>query len=361
MTIPEDVRILTINPGSTSTKFAVFSGTDPIFIKTIRHSAEDLEPFEKITDQFQFRKELILNQLKESDIELDRIRAVVGRGGLLKPIESGVYTVNEAMLRDLRNSPLGEHASNLGGLIAFDIANSLPDAQAFIANPVVVDELDDIARLSGHPLLPRVSIFHALNQKAVARQHAKSIMRKYEEMNLIVVHLGGGITVGAHKKGRVVDVNQGLDGDGPFSPERTGSLPVGALAKLCFSGKYTLKEVGRMIKGEGGLVAYLGTNSAYEVEQRVQAGDKQAELVYNAMAYQVAKEIGAMATVLYFQVDGILITGGIAHDKYFVNQIIERVHRIAPVHVYPGEDELKALAMNGLRVINGETIPKIYR
>jgi len=360
MTTLEEIRILTINPGSTSTKFAVFSGTDPIFIKTIRHTTEELEPFEKITDQFQFRKDLILDQLKVSDIELDQIRAVVGRGGLLKPIESGVYTVNEAMMRDLRNSPLGEHASNLGGLIAYDIASSLPDAQAFIANPVVVDELDDIARLSGHPLLPRISIFHALNQKAVARQHAKSIMRKYEDMNLIVVHLGGGITVGAHKKGRVVDVNQGLDGDGPFSPERTGSLPVGALAKLCFSGKYTLKEVSKMIKGEGGLVAYLGTNSAYEVQQNVEKGDKNAELVYNAMAYQVAKEIGAMATVMYFQVDGILITGGIAHDKYFVNQIIERVHRIAPVHVYPGEDELKALAMNGLRVINGETVPKVY-
>lgn len=357
---PEEVRILTINPGSTSTKFAVFVGTDPVFIKTIRHTSEELAPYEKITDQFQFRKELILTQLKQAEISLSEIRAVVGRGGLLKPIESGVYAVNQAMMNDLRNSPLGEHASNLGGLIAHDIALSLPDAQAFIANPVVVDELDDIARISGHPLLPRISIFHALNQKAVARQHAKSIMRRYEELNLIVVHLGGGITVGAHKQGRVVDVNQGLDGDGPFSPERTGSLPVGELVRLCFSGKYTQKEMLKMIKGEGGLVAYLGTNSAYEVEQKVQQGDKYAELIYNAMAYQVAKEIGAMATVLKFQVDGILITGGIAHDKYFVNQVIERVHKIAPVHVYPGEDELKALAMNGLRVLSGETTPKIY-
>ncbi|MDY0078699.1 MAG: butyrate kinase [Bacteroidales bacterium] len=356
----EEIRILTINPGSTSTKFAVFSGTDPVFIKTIRHTTEELEPYEKITDQFEFRKELILEQMQHADVELSQIKAVVGRGGLLKPIESGVYEVNDAMIRDLRNSPLGEHASNLGGLIAHDIAASLPDARAFIANPVVVDELDDLARLSGHPLLPRVSIFHALNQKAVARQHAKSIMRKYEEMNLIVVHLGGGITVGAHKQGRVVDVNQGLDGDGPFSPERTGTLPVAALARLCYSGKYTLKEVLKMIKGEGGLVAYLGTNSAYEVEQRVAGGDKHAELVYKAMAYQVAKEIGAMATVMHMQVDSILITGGIAHDKYFVNQIIERVHRVAPVHVYPGEDELKALAMNGLRVISGETEPAIY-
>lgn len=223
-----------------------------------------------------------------------------------------------------------------------------------------MDELEPIARLSGHPLLPRISIFHALNQKAVARQHAKSIMRKYEEMNLIVVHLGGGITVGAHYKGRVIDVNQGLDGDGPFSPERSGSLPVSSLVKLCFSGKYTEKEILKMIKGEGGLVAYLSTNSAYEVEQRVAAGDQEAELVYQAMAYQVAKEIGAMAAVLHFQVDGILITGGIAHGKYFVNQIIERVHKIAPIHVYPGEDELKALSLNGLRVLTGEAIPKIY-
>jgi butyrate kinase len=360
MGIPEEIRILTINPGSTSTKFGVFSGTDPLYIKTIRHTNEELEPFQKITDEFHFRKELILAQLREAEIDLNQIRAVVGRGGLLKPIESGVYAVNEAMIRDLRNSPLGEHASNLGGLIAHDIASSLPDALALIANPVVVDELEDIARISGHPLLPRISIFHALNQKAVARQHAKSIMRKYEEMNLIVVHLGGGITVGAHQQGRVVDVNQGLDGDGPFSPERSGTLPVGALIKLCFSGKYTEKELLKMNKGEGGLVAYLGTNSAYEVEQRIQNGDEYARLIYNAMAYQVAKEIGSMATVLRFQVDGILITGGIAHDKYFVNQVIERVHRIAPVHVYPGEDELKALAMNGLRVLTHETEPKIY-
>lgn len=360
MTHTEDLRILTINPGSTSTKFGVFAGTDAVFIKTIRHTNEELAPFDKITDQFTFRKDMIMRQIEQEEIDLQQIRAVVGRGGLLKPIESGVYAVNDIMLKDLQNSPLGEHASNLGGLIAYDIASALPTADAYIANPVVVDELDDIARISGHPLLPRISIFHALNQKAVARQHAKSIMRKYEDLNLIVVHLGGGITVGAHKQGRVVDVNQGLDGDGPFSPERTGSLPVGALVRLCFSGKFNEKQLLKMIKGEGGLVAYLGTNSAYDVEQRVQKGEPEATLIYNAMAYQVAKEIGAMATVLRFNVDGILITGGIAYDKYFVNQIIERVHRIAPVHVYPGEDELKALAMNGLRVITGETQPKVY-
>ncbi len=356
----EEIRILAINPGSTSTKIAVYIGTNPVFIQTIRHTKEEIEKYDRITDQFQFRKDLILKELEDAEIRIDLIRVVMGRGGLIKPVESGVIAVNEKMIHDLRECVYGEHASNLGGLIAWDIAKSLPDAKAYIVNPVVVDELEEIARISGHPLLPRRSIFHALNQKAVARQHAKSIMRKYEELNLVVVHLGGGITVGAHKKGRVVDVNQGLDGDGPFSPERSGTLPVGDLVRLCFSGKYTEKEILKMITGKGGLVAYLGTNSAYEVEKRAAAGDEEAKLIYDAMAYQVAKEVGAMATVLGCNVDGILITGGIAYDKYFINQIISHVHRIAPVHVYPGEDEMKALAMNALRVVKGETVARVY-
>ncbi len=350
----EGIRILVINPGSTSTKIAVFDNTTPTFIQTLRHSQEELEKFDRVTDQFSFRKELILKELKNADINLDLVKIVMGRGGLIKPVKSGVIEVNEKMVHDLYECVYGEHASNLGGLIAWDIAKALPDAKAYIANPVVVDELDDIARISGHPLLPKRSIFHALNQKAVARQHAKSILRKYEDLNLIVVHLGGGITVGAHKKGLVVDVNQGLDGDGPFSPERSGTLPVGDLVRLCFSGKYTEKEVLKMITGKGGLVAYLGTNSAYEVEQRIAKGDEKAKLIYDAMAYQVSKEIGAMAVVLNNEVDGILITGGIAFDKYFVNQIISKVHRLGPVHIYPGEDEMKALAMNGIRIIKKE-------
>jgi butyrate kinase len=353
-------KVLAINPGSTSTKIAVFEGRSPVFIQTLRHSQEELEPFEKVTDQFSFRKNLILEQLQDADILLSSIGIVMGRGGLLKPVESGVFAVNEKMVEDLRSCAYGEHASNLGGLIAYDIAQSLPGAEAYIANPVVVDELCDLARLSGHPLLPRRSIFHALNQKAVARDHAKQILKKYEDLNLIVVHLGGGITVGAHQKGRVVDVNQGLDGDGPYSPERSGTLPVGDLARLCFSGKYDQNQVMKMIKGEGGLVAYLNTNSAQEVEQRAADGDEYAKLVYDGMAYQVSKEVGAMAAVLNFQVDGILITGGIAHGKYFTNQIISKCHRLAPVHVYPGEDEMKALAMNGLRVLHGETVVKEY-
>lgn len=353
-------KVLAINPGSTSTKIAVFEGLSPVFIQTLRHSKEELEHFAVVTDQFNFRKNLILEQLEDAEIPLSSIGVVMGRGGLLKPVESGVFAVNEKMVEDLRNCTYGEHASNLGGLIAYDIAQSLPGADAFIANPVVVDELNEFARLSGHPLLPRRSIFHALNQKAVARDHAKQILKKYEDLNLIVVHLGGGITVGAHKNGRVVDVNQGLDGDGPYSPERSGTLPVGDLTRLCFSGKFTLKQVLKMIKGEGGLVAYLDTNNAQEVEERAAEGDNYAKLVYDGMAYQVSKEVGAMAAVLNFKVDGILITGGIAHGKYFTNQIISQCHRLAPVHVYPGEDEMKALAMNGFRVINEEAEIKEY-
>ena len=356
----DNIYILAINPGSTSTKIAVYANKTPVFIQTLRHTTEELAPFELVTDQFNFRKELILAEIAKAEIPLEYIKIVMGRGGLLKPVKSGIIAVNDAMLSDLESCAYGEHASNLGGLIAYDLANSLPDAVAYITNPVVVDELDDIARLSGHPLLPRRSIFHALNQKAVAREHAKSIMRKYEDLNLIVVHLGGGITVGAHKKGRVVDVNQGLDGDGPYSPERTGTLPVGDLVRLCFGGEYTQKQILKMIKGEGGLVAYLDTNSAYEVEQRAAAGDEKAKYIYDGMAYQVAKEIGSMAAVLRSEVDGILITGGIAHDKYFVNQVISYVHRVAPVHVYPGEDEMRALAMNGLRILSGEAEINVY-
>jgi butyrate kinase len=357
----KEVRILAINPGSTSTKIAVYQGSEPIFLKNITHSPEELAEFPKMSDQFHFRKNNILQQLKDADISLENVHAVMGRGGLLKPIPSGVYEVNEAMIYDLKNSPLGEHASNLGGLIAHDIAIELPDAKAYITDPIVVDELDVIARISGHPLFERISIFHALNHKAIAREYAKAIQKQYEELNLIVVHLGGGITVGAHKKGRVVDVNQGLDGEGPFTPERSGTLPVGALIRLCFSGKYTLDELLKMNKGQGGLIAHLGTNDAKEVVKRIEAGDLKAKMIYDAMAYQVAKYIGEMYAVLKCEVDAILITGGIAYDKKFVSFIQEYVHKIAPVHIFPGEDEMHALAMNGLLLIKGELQAKTYK
>jgi len=356
----EDYKILAINPGSTSTKIAVYKNNKSVFLKNIKHSADELKGFAKIADQFEYRKEIILKELKEADISIDKISAVVGRGGLIKPIESGVYEVNERMKEDTINCVMGEHASNLGALIADDIAKSIPNARAYIADPVVVDELEDVARIAGHPKFKRVSIFHALNQKAIARIYAKSIDKKYEELNLIVAHLGGGISVGAHKLGRVIDVNNALDGDGPFSPERSGTLPSHQLAKLCFSGEFTYDQVKKMITGQGGLVALAGTNDAYEVEMKAKAGDANAKLIQDAMAYNIAKWIGASAAVLKGKVDAILLTGGIAHNPDIVDYIKEMVGFIANVVVYPGEDEMQALAMNGLMVLRGEVEPKIY-
>ncbi|MFN8254733.1 MAG: butyrate kinase [Bacteroidales bacterium] len=356
----ENYLVLAINPGSTSTKIAVFQNSNPVFLKTLNHDAKELKKFATIADQYDYRKNIILEELSKTDLKIEFIKAVVGRGGLVKPIESGIYEVNEKLVKDLIDTKLGEHASNLGGLIANEIARNLPEAKAYIADPVVVDELSPLARVSGHPAFRRKSIFHALNQKAVARAHAKSVMKTYEDMNLIVVHLGGGISIGAHERGRVIDVNQALDGEGPFSPERSGTLPIGDLVNLCFSGHYSKEKIKSMIKGEGGLVAYLGTNSAYEVEKNAMNGDEEAKFYFDAMAYQVSKAIGSMFPVLKGNVDAILITGGIANSKYFVNKIIERVYKIAPVHVYPGEDEMRALAMNGLMVLTGEIIPKVY-
>jgi len=355
------ILILAINPGSTSTKVALFEKDRSIFLKTIRHSADELSKFQKITDQFTFRKEVIMNELISADLCIDQISVVVGRGGLIKPVEGGVYEVNERMKEDLEKGVMGEHASNLGGLIALDIAKSLPSAKAYIANPVVVDELQDVARVAGHPEFERVSIFHALNQKAISRQYAKSRDLRYEDLNLIVAHLGGGISVGAHYRGKVIDVNNGLDGEGPFSPERAGTLPTGQLVRLCFSGKYSFAEVKKMLTGNGGLMGYFGTNSSYEIEQRAANGDSKAKLIQDAMAYQVGKSIGEMATVLHGQVDAILITGGVANNKNLVSYIREMVSFIAPVMVYPGEDEMYALALNGLLVTRNEVPCKVYQ
>ncbi|WIV13315.1 butyrate kinase [Proteiniborus sp. MB09-C3] len=352
-------RLLVINPGSTSTKIAVFHDEGLVLEETLRHSNEELADYTTIFDQYQFRKSIILKILDEKGINITELSAIVGRGGLLKPIPGGTYSVNNKMLEDLRKGVLGEHASNLGGVIANEIASGL-NIPSYIVDPVVVDEMEDIARISGMPDIERISIFHALNQKAVARRFAKDKNRKYEDLNLIVAHLGGGISVGAHKKGKVVDVNNALDGEGPFSPERSGGLPVGDLAKLCYSGKYTLTEMKKKIKGCGGLVAYLGTNDAKKVYEMIEAGDEKAKLVFEAMAYQVAKEIGALSTVLEGQVDGIILTGGIAYNNMFTSWIRERVGFIADVVVYPGEDELIALAEGGLRVLRGEEKAKEY-
>ena len=354
-------QILTINPGSTSTKIAVFEDEKEVFSKTLRHSSEELAPFNTVASQFQFRKDIIMSVLKEAGVDVHSFSAIVGRGGLVKPIESGIYEVNADLAHDLEHPVMGEHASNLGGLIAQDIAKEINNgSKAYIADPVVVDELAPIARLSGHPAINRVSIFHALNQKVIARTYAKEVGKRYEDLNLIVAHMGGGISVGAHQHGRVIDVNNALDGDGPFSPERSGGLPTGTLVELCFSGK-PKSEIKKMLKGEGGVVAYLGTNDMLEVEKQSIANpqSKHAQ-VQNAMCYQVAKEIGAMAAVLKGKVDAILLTGGIAYGKPITDFIREMVEFIAPVKVYPGEDEMRALAMNGLMVLRGEMQAKKY-
>lgn len=354
-------HILAINPGSTSTKVALFEDEKQVLLKTIRHTADEIARFSNIASQFSFRKELILSELQQAGTDIHSIDAIVGRGGLIKPIESGVYEVNEAMIRDMQVPVMGEHASNLGGLIAHDLAREAGSGvKAFIADPVVVDELTDIARISGHPDIPRVSIFHALNQKSTARLYAKEQGKKYEELNLIVAHLGGGVSVSAHCRGRVIDTNNALDGDGPFSPERSGALPAGALVKLCFSGTKTYAEVRKMLSGGGGFVGYLHTNNAIEVEEKAST-DPQWKLILDAMCYQVAKEIGAMASVLEGQVDAILLTGGMAYGKPITDAITRRVQFIAPVKIYPGEDEMRALALNGLMVMKGETQAKIYR
>lgn len=357
--LEKDHYILVINPGSTTTKVSLFKNENAIFTEKIIHSSDCLKQFSKIIDQYEFREKMILELLKNKSIDLKLLSAVVGRGGLLEPLVSGTYQVNLKMINHLQKGLYGEHASNLGGILAYQIAktSSIP---AYIVDPVVVDEMDDIARISGTPLLPRKSIFHALNQKAVARKAAKDLGKNYNTANLIVVHMGGGITVGVHKKGRVVDVNNGLDGEGPFSPERSGTVPVGDLAKLCFSGKYSYEEIKLMLKGKGGLVAYLDTNDVRIAIKKATSGEKRAKLILEAMAYQISKQIGECATVLKGDVDAIILTGGISHSPYIVEMIKDRVSFISLVMVYPGEEEMLALCMGALRVLRGEEEEKIY-
>ncbi|MDQ0197376.1 butyrate kinase [Neobacillus ginsengisoli] len=355
----KEYRILIINPGSTSTKIGIFDNEFSVFEKTIRHEAKVINSFSNIIDQYEFRKNTILETLDKEGINISKLSAVCGRGGLLRPIEGGTYAVNKTMLVDLRSGFSGQHASNLGGIIAYEIASGL-NIPSFIVDPVVVDELEPIARISGFSLIERKSIFHALNQKAVARRVAKELGRKYQELNLIVTHMGGGITVGVHKQGKVIDVNNGLHGDGPFSPERAGTVPAGDLIALCFSGEHYREEIMKRLVGHGGLVGYLGTNDAVEVEKRIEAGDEEAKMVYDAMAYQVAKEIGAASAVLSGKVDAIILTGGLAYGKGFVKSITDRINWIADTIVHPGENELQALAEGALRVLRGEEDVKIY-
>ncbi len=346
--------ILVINPRHDFTKIGVFENTKLLYLKRIMHSAEELAKYSKLSEQVPFRTRCVVEELKQNDMPLDRFAAIVGRGGLIKPLSSGVYEVNDKMLTDLYNSHYSEDVVNLGGMLAHEVQKVMPNARAVIADPVVVDELDEIARVSGHPNFERKSIFHALMQKWIARKFAKSQIKPYEELRLIVVHLGSGITVGAHLNGRVIDVNQGYDGEGPVAPLRSGTLPAGDLVRLCFSGEYEKEQVLKMLTGEGGLFAWFGTMSTIEIEQMALSGNKQAKLVFSAMAYQVAKHIGSMFAVLEGKVDAILISGGIANSKYFTDMVLKRVRDIAPVHVFPGSDEIEALGMNGLMALKGE-------
>ncbi len=351
--------ILVINPGSTSTKMAVYDGENQVVRRSIAHSPEDLAPFDEVADQFEFRKQLVLDELKKLNIPLEDFKAVIGRGGLAKPVAGGVYEINEKMIDDTWHV-LHWHACDLGCLIADAIAKTIPGCRSFIADPGVVDELNDYIRICGSPLMERICIWHALNQRAIARRFAKDKNTKYEDLNLIICHLGGGISVAAHDHGRAVDANNALDGEGPFSPERAGSLPASDLIRLCFSGKYTEKELLKSIAGKAGLTALLGTNNLMEIEDRIEKGDERARLVLDAMIYHIAKNIAAQSAVLYGKIDAILITGGMAKSDYVVPRLVERIEFLAPTYIYPGEDELEALAQNAYAVLSGATQAKIY-
>ncbi len=359
-------RLLVINPGSTSTKVSVYEDEQPLFVETLRHSSRELEAFSHVLDQYDLRLGAVLDFLEQAQIPLTSLSAVVGRGGLLRPIPGGTYRVNDRMLAELlRRDKEREHASNLGAPLAHEIAGRV-GIPAFIVDPVCVDEFHELARVSGLPEIERRSLSHALNLKATARRAAQDLDRPYSELNLVIVHLGGGISVTAHRRGQMIDVNQALDGTGPFAPERSGGLPVGDIVRMCF-GVYayadydlTYEEMFKKIAGQGGLVAHLGTNSAVEVERRIEAGDEHARLIYEAMAYQIAKEIGAMATVLKGDLDAVVLTGGLVHSDMLMDWVRERVAWIAPLLFYPGEDEMLALAKGALRVLAGKEPARDY-
>jgi butyrate kinase len=355
------MKVLTINPGSTSTKVALFDDERELWNQTQRYDVDVLKQYNGIMAQEEFRLAEIKKMISENGTSLSEIDAFVGRGGLLSPIPGGTYAINDPMLKDVRSCRYGEHASNLGAPLAHCLASEGGSEKAYIVDPVVVDELAPEARLSGLAEIERRSIWHALNQKAVARRAAAEKGKKYEDVNLIVAHMGGGISVGAHEKGQAVDVNNALDGEGPFSPERAGSLPIGGLCRLAYSGEYDLDELRRKMVGNGGLVAHLGTNDLREVQKMIEAGNEKAKLVFDALVLQISKEIGSRAAVLAGKVDSIVLTGGLAYSEELVKRIIEKVSYIADVKVYPGEDEMKALAEGGLRVIRGEEKAKEYK
>lgn len=350
--------VLTINIGSTSTKVGLFRGDTPLFEETRNHEASDLSPFQTFVDQYPFREKIIEQILQEKGVRLEDIDLIVSRGGGTKPLSSGAYRINQAMCDDLLSGRYDKHPANLGPVISFRLANRI-DRPAIIFDSPVSDEFEPLARYSGLPEIQRRSGFHVLSQKAVARKVAEEIGKGYEEANLIVAHLGGGISIGAHREGRIIDASHAIE-EGPFTPERSGSLPIIEVAKLCFSGQYSQAQLQKKFAGQGGLTGYLGTHDARLIEKRISEGDKDSLLVYQAMAYQISKEIGAMATVLNGEVDAIVLTGGLTQSQMLTGWIAERVGFIAPVMVFPGEGEMKALAEGGLRFLQGDEEAKEY-
>lgn len=351
--------ILLINPGSTSTKVSIFRNETTLYHSEIIHPLEELKKFKKIHDQEDFRYNAIMKFIEYSGVDLSEIDAVGCRGGLLRPVESGVYTVNNRMLGDLKKSRYGQHASNLGAILGMRFSQ-LIGCNAYIVDPVVVDEMDDASRITGIPQIKRRSIFHALNHKSSAREIASKLGKKYEKCNLIVAHMGGGISVGAHKGGRVVDVNNALDGDGPFSPERAGTLPAGQLVEFFVRSNLELRAFTGLLAGRGGLVAHLGTSNVEKIKEMMRNGNKKAEILYRAMALRVAQEIAKHGATLSGHVDGIILTGGLARDGDFVSIIRGRVGFLAPVFVLPGEREMLSLARGVLGVLRNEIKPKVY-
>ncbi len=354
-------HILIIYPEVHKTKVAVLRNVEPVFLKNIRHDREELASFKNTLDQKNFRIECIKKELVANEINIDTISLVMGRSGLVKPVSEGVYEVNAPMVKDLEDNTFGIHATNLGGLIAFDLAKEI-GVKAYITNPVVVDELSDVARFTGHPLFENKSIFHALNHKYVAFKYSKAINKKYTDLNLIVCHIGrGGVSVGAHEKGKVVDVNQAYDGAGPFGVTRTGTLPTGQLIDLCFSGKYTKEEIRAMVTDNGGYKAYLGTDNINEINQKIANGDETARMVSYALSYQVSKEIASHVATLMGKVDAIILTGIIFDSTRFLENVKMRIGHIAPIALYPSVNDIEALAMYGYGVLKGDVSVKEYK
>ncbi len=353
-------KILIIYPEVRKTRIAIYRNSEPIFLKTIQHPEEDLAGFKTIPDQLQYRTEAVIAEIERNDFKLELVAIVMARSGLVKPLKSGIYRINEKMVDDLKIGIMGVHATNLGGLIAFEIAKKI-GVDAFMADPVVVDELTDMARITGHPIFERKSIFHALSHKHFARKYAKSVNKPYEELNLIVCHIGlGGISIGAHQKGLVVDVNQAFDGGGPFSISRTGTLPVGQLVRFCYSGKYTEDQVMEMVTSKGGYYAYLGTDSITQIDRMIADGDEKALFISRALAYQVSKEIASYYAVLEGDIDAIILTGNIFNSERFLDNVKQRVGKMAPMALYPTINDLEAHAVNAMMVLKGEAEVKEY-